>query len=318
MPQPLQLRAMNAADLPRVVELTNMVDPEPIDVENMRERMDNAPPWRIQQRVVAIDSDGGIVGFYTALHDSWLIAGHFWIHVIVDKAQRHLGVGTLLFDDALKYVQQQNATHIDSHVRDQCEECLQFAQHRGFSIEGHTFESRLELATFDEARFAGTIEAIEASGIRFFTLADLSNTPEAQRQLYEINRAFAADNPGNDRAGWEFQSFEAFNKNVFQASWFRADGQIIAADGDKWVGMAAAGYLKNGNTMLNAFTGVDRVYRGRKLALALKLQAIRYARKYGASSMLTNNDSRNAPMLAINNKLGYQREPGIYELVRKL
>jgi GNAT superfamily N-acetyltransferase len=318
MPQPLQLRPMNATDLPRVVELTNTVDPEPIDVQTQHERMYNAPPWRIQQRVVAVDNNGSIVGFYTALHDSWLISGHFWIHVIVDKAQRRLGVGMLLFDDALKYVQEQGATHVDSEVRDQCEECLQFAQHHDFSIERHTFESRLDLSAFDESPFAGTIEAVEVSGIRFFTLADVGNTPEAQQHLYEINRAYAADNPGNAREGWEFQSFEAFSKNVFQASWFRADGQIIAADGDKWVGMAAAGYLKNGNTMLNAFTGVDRAYRGRKLGLALKLLAIQYAREQGASSMLTDNDSRNAPVLAINNKLGYQREPGVNELVRTL
>jgi GNAT superfamily N-acetyltransferase len=70
--------------------------------------------------------------------------------------------------------------------------------------------------------------------------------------------------------------------------------------------------------MLNAFTGVERAYRGRKVGLALKLLAIRYARACGASSMLTSNDSRNAPMLAINNKLGYKREPGIYNLERKL
>src|SRR5205085_5814886 len=120
----------------------------------------------------------------------------------------------------------------------------------------------------DEACFAGIIEAAGASGIRFFNLADLGNTLEAQQQLYEINRRYAADNPANE--GWSFPSFEAFSKNVFQASWFRADGQIIAADGDKWVGMAAVGYYERSNSMHNAFTGVDRAYRGRKLALALK------------------------------------------------
>src|SRR5579859_5314999 len=318
MPQPLQLRPISDADFPRIAELTNMIEPEPIDAETVRERVYSASPLFIQQQVVAVDNDGFIVGFHTAFHDGWLIAGHFWIHVIVDKAQRRLGVGGLLFDDALKYVQEQGATHIDSEVRDQCEECLQFAQHRSFSILRHAFESRLDLSTFDESPFAGTIEGVEASGIRFFTLADVGNTPEAQRHFYDIHRAYAADNPGNDREGWEFQSFDAFRATVFEASRFRADGQIIAADGDKWVGMAGVRYLKQGNTMLNGFTGVDRAYRGRKLGLALKLLAIRYACACGASSMLTRNDSRNTPILAINNKLGYKREPGMYKLIRKL
>jgi GNAT superfamily N-acetyltransferase len=226
MTQPLLLRPMSDADFPRIAELTNTVDPEPIDAEAVRERVYSASTSRVQRRVVAVDNDGFIVGFYTALYDSWLIAGHFWVHVIVDKAWRRLGSGSLLFDDALSYVQEQGATHIESEVRDQCEECLQFAQHRGFSIVRHTFESRLDLSTFDESPFAGTIEGVEASGIRFFTLADKGNTPAAQRRLYEINRAYAADNPGNNIEGWEFVPFDTFRADVLQADWFRAEGRL--------------------------------------------------------------------------------------------
>jgi hypothetical protein len=35
-----------------------------------------------------------------------------------------------------------------------------------------------------------------------------------------------------------------------------------------------------------------------------------------AESIITNNDSQNAPMLAINRKLGYVPRPGIFRLVR--
>jgi GNAT superfamily N-acetyltransferase len=238
------------------------------------------------------------------------------MRVIVDIADRHLGIGTRLLDDAVAFIRTQNATHIESEVWDNCAICLQFAERHGFSIERHTFESRLDLNTFEESRFAGTIEAVEASGIRFFTLADLGNTHEAQQKLYEINRLCAADNPSNE--GWSFPPFEAFCKQIIGASWFRADGQIIAVDGDRWIGLAAVSYYEDTNTMHNAFTGVDRAYRGHKIALALKLLAIQCARKYGARSITTDNDSLNAPMLAINRKLGYQQEPGIYQLLRSL
>lgn len=70
--------------------------------------------------------------------------------------------------------------------------------------------------------------------------------------------------------------------------------------------------------MHNAFTDVDRAYHGRKIALALKLLAIQCARRYGASSIMTDNDSMNAPMLAINRKLGYQQESAMYRLLRAL
>ena len=70
--------------------------------------------------------------------------------------------------------------------------------------------------------------------------------------------------------------------------------------------------------MYNMFTGVQRAYRGRGIALALKLLTIRCARSFSARYVRTHNDSENGPMLAINRKLGYQPEPGLYRVVRDL
>jgi hypothetical protein len=43
--------------------------------------------------------------------------------------------------------------------------------------------------------------------------------------------------------------FEQFLKTVCSASWYRADGQIIAAAGEQWIGMAAVGYFEQTNSM---------------------------------------------------------------------
>ena len=53
----------------------------------------------------------------------------------------------------------------------------------------------------------------------------------------------------------------------------------------------------------------------RQLAQALKLHTILLAQNEGMRYIRTNNESRNMPMLAINRKLGYKPEPGIYRLV---
>jgi hypothetical protein len=42
------------------------------------------------------------------------------------------------------------------------------------------------------------------------------------------------------------------------------------------------------------------------------------ARRLGAGTIRTNNDSLNAPMLAINRKLGYCPLPGYFRLVKHL
>lgn len=82
--------------------------------------------------------------------------------------------------------------------------------------------------------------------------------------------------------------------------------------------MTAAGYFPTNNYMYNMMTGVEPSYRGRHIALALKLLVIECARSYGAAYMRTNNDSENAPMLAVNHKLGYQLQPGRYLLTQSL
>ncbi|HLH63999.1 MAG TPA: hypothetical protein VKV20_20165 [Ktedonobacteraceae bacterium] len=46
--------------------------------------------------------------------------------------------------------------------------------------------------------------------------------------------------------------------------------------------------------------------------------SISAARNYNIDYLYTNNDLTNAPMLAINRRLGYQEYPGISMLIRAL
>ena len=66
--------------------------------------------------------------------------------------------------------------------------------------------------------------------------------------------------------------------------------------------------------MENAFTGVHCDHRGRGIAQSLKALTIVHAQQAGVSEILTENDSENAPVLAVNRKLGYKPWPGVYRL----
>lgn len=46
--------------------------------------------------------------------------------------------------------------------------------------------------------------------------------------------------------------------------------------------------------------------------------ALEYARSIGAREIFTSNHSVNAPMLAINRKLGCVPEPGLFHLVKSV
>jgi len=65
---------------------------------------------------------------------------------------------------------------------------------------------------------------------------------------------------------------------------------------------------ENGAAYTN-FTGVAREERGKGLALALKLRALRELRARGVKLFGTTNDEQNAAMRGINRKLGYVPDP---------
>jgi len=305
-----------ARDFPALATLLAVRDPEPPTPELLREWEGNAPAGLVRQRLVAFDEtdSGPIVGFCDAASWPWEPPHQFWISTVVAPDHRRRGLGAQLADVALAFVREQGATRLAAEVRDNAAEGLRFAERYGFRTDRHIFESRLHLADFDEQRFAGVVGRVEAEGIRFLSLADLGDTDVARRKLYDINATLARDVPGHDG---DFMPFEQFQKTVCSASWYRPDGEIIAVIGDTWVGMAAVGYFQNTNSMYNMFTGVDPAWRGRGIALALKLLAIACARRYSAIYISTNNDSENAPMLAVNRRLGYLPEPGYYRMIRE-
>jgi GNAT superfamily N-acetyltransferase len=310
------LRELNTStDFPRMAELISFVTADPVTVQLLQEGERKRPEGAIRHRLVAVDEAGQIAGFGQATRPPWARPGLYWLRVIVDPALRKQGIGATLYRSLFEFARDQGAGVLASEVRDDCVGSLQFAEHRGFQIDRHLFGSTLNVAAFDESRFAGTIEAVQAGGIQFFTFADLGGTLDHQRALYELNTLTGRDVPGSEWDG--VRPFEQFQKDVFDAFWFRPDGQIIAADGDRWVGLGALGEIAPG-VMYNMMTGVLREYRGRKIALALKLLGIQFCRKHGASIARTNNDSLNQPMLAINRKLGYEPDPGWYRLLKEL
>src|SRR5260370_30435841 len=57
-------------------------------------------------------------------------------------------------------------------------------------------------------------------------------------------------------------------------------------------------------------------HRGRGIARAVKLQSLAQAVALGVPYVYTDNDSENAPMLHLNERLGYGRRPGLIALLK--
>jgi GNAT superfamily N-acetyltransferase len=309
----LTLRPEHPDDYPRVAALLSIGYAEPVTAEQVAEWRANELPDRISYRVVAADPAGQAIGYAHALHDTWHVPGLFWLHAAVDPAARGRSLGARLYDDVADFARRQGATLLRAEARDAQPEGLRFAERRGFVVERHIFESTLDLAVFDETPFLPALTAAQATDICFFSLADVGDTDGTRRRLHALNEALVLDIPGRDPTP---RPYGAFAKEIFASAWFRSDGQIVAADGDTWIGISAVAIYPESHSAYNLMTGVIPAYRGRGIALALKLLALRCARRYGAESIRTNNDSENAPMLAVNRKLGYRPELG-YSVLRR-
>jgi GNAT superfamily N-acetyltransferase len=305
--------AVPESDFERLAGLLTLVEPEPVTAEMLAEWEARNPPGQIRQRLVAESPAGELVGYGIALHNAWAAVGHFYLWLTTHPDWRGRGLGRRLYDRLLAATQAHGAGHLISEVRDDQADSLAFAQRRGFTIERHLFESVLDLTTFDERPFAGLVAQVESLGIRFFSLAEAADYESAFRRLHALNYQLSLDDPAGDGT---FPSYAEFHQILEGSSWFLPAGQILASDGDRFVGLAAVGYTAETNAMRNMITGVDRDYRGRKIAQALKLQAIRFASHFGATTITTSNDSQNGAILAINRKLGYVSRPGIYRLAR--
>jgi GNAT superfamily N-acetyltransferase len=307
------LRPERDEDYARVAGLLSIGYAEPVDAEQVREWREHEPEGRIGYHVVAEDAAGNVTGCAHALHDTWNVPGLFWLHVAVDQTARGQGFGTRLYADVARFAREHGATAFRAEARDALPEGLRFAERQGFAVERHIFESTLDLTAFDETPLLHALDAAQNSGIRFCSLADLGDDEEARHRLHALNEALVLDIPGRDPTA---RPFDAFAKQVFAAAWYRPDGQIVAADGGTWVGVSAVGIFPETRSAYNMMTGVVPAYRGQGIALALKLLALRCARRYGAEYIRTNNDSENTPMLAVNRRLGYQPESG-YRVLRR-
>jgi GNAT superfamily N-acetyltransferase len=195
---------------------------------------------------------------------------------------------------------------------------IKFALNRGFHEKMRAWESRLDPATVILSALQKYVERASQHQIHFVTLADeMRGDPACYNKLHALVQAVSEDIPRPEQ--FTPVSFEQWSAFEMKSPNLVPQGYMIAKDGDEYVGMSTVWKAqKDPKGLYQGLTGVLREYRGRGIAVALKLKVIEFARNNKYEKLKTWNDSTNAPMLGINIKLGFKREVGWITLEKNL
>ncbi|AEI45540.1 GNAT family N-acetyltransferase [Paenibacillus mucilaginosus] len=315
-------------DYPAIAELLGHAFSEPTTAENLALEDSKIPAHgnlsrddqgrltgHDRYRLVAVDDQDVPVAYGISWRAPWTAPGELNNLLIVSPDYRRQGAGQELYGRFEQWAYEVGASKINYEIREQSEDSLRFALARHYEIERHSFESVLELPGFDLERHHPALQRLTDQGLKVVTLADLPGE-EAEARLYELYRETAFDIPGFSGDYFSRSEWRKWTLDLPGAS----PAQVfIALDGEMFAGVASLVHFEATSSMYHEYTAVRRAYRGKGIALALKIRTIQHALERGAAYMRTHNDSLNAPMLRINrDRLGFVAVPGMYKVVKRL
>ncbi|MBA2333097.1 MAG: GNAT family N-acetyltransferase [Actinobacteria bacterium] len=283
----VSIREGDVDDIAAAVPLLNEVDSTRVATEaGSRHRLLAAPPEARRNWWAARDGES-LVGWASAGvdHDTTARSGYLGVWIL--ESHRRRGIGTVLVGRALAHLG--DSTRIQASAS---EAGRGFPERYGFR---HTHTRRVS-GVDPRAVDTGELDSAEAA------IASLLEVgPE---QVFVVDAESVLDEPGDDvidaveydqwlRDYWEHPDLDL------------ALSQAAVADG-RAVAVAYVSVDRESRRALNSYTGSLRAYRGRGFARLAKLAAMRRLAGADIELVLTENDETNAPMLAINDRLGYR------------
>ncbi|WP_329458561.1 GNAT family N-acetyltransferase [Streptomyces sp. NBC_01497] len=262
--------------------------------ESVRHRAVKAHPDE-RFRILVAEEDGRLAGAAEVLlfHDS-PVPGQASANPQVHPAHRGRGVGTLLLRGAEEHLVAAGATEVFSWVLDEPEHRA-FAARHGYRPGRAAHFQHLDLTTA-ELPPPGPLPA----GVRLRTFADYADDP---RPLFAADAEVTADEPGDvtqqlaDFGDWSTSTWHDPRLDHALTSVVEVDGRVAAF---------SLAHTDGRTRYWSGMTGTRRAFRGRGFARLAKTDSLRRARAAGITEAHTENDADNAPMLAINRRLGYR------------
>ncbi|WP_433792425.1 GNAT family N-acetyltransferase [Actinoplanes sp. CA-252034] len=284
------IRPAHPDDAAAAAALRAAVHPYLVRGEASTRRMFADPPPGGNRIHLLAERDGEIIGLVSAFRDTRSAdAGFGRIALQVHPRRRGRGIGSALLTEAITHLRSIGVCRASSWA---APEAVGFARAHGFEPSREMRFSALDLTGFGDRPFLPA-----PAGIQMVRLREL-----AEKALYEADVAAATDEPGETPPQptpyplWRYEIWDEPGLDRDASTAAVADGEIVSF----------SLVLRDGDRMWSDMTATVPAHRGRGLAHLVKTAALRRAAASGVRTAYTSNDEENAPMLAVNNRLGYR------------
>ncbi len=313
----MPIRQATPADYPAITAVHNTLFPDLPRVPEQYHEVDARRDARCKHATWVCEVQGQVVASAHYDQSIWMYhPGHFFISVEVLPAHQARGIGGALSERLMAALEPFEPVQLQARAYQQWPQGVSFLQGRGFHEHARDASSHLDVTVFDFAPYDGLVDKLRAEGIDFKTLRELESRPDRDRQLYELDIAIIPYLPGGEDL--TLPDFEAWVEEVLGEPALLPDAYFIALDGDTVIGSTSLLANRACPMLHQGLTAVRREYWGRGIATALKVQAIAYARENGRTPIETTNEVGNARMLAVNNRLGFVKQPDRIDMLKQL
>jgi mycothiol synthase len=227
-------------------------------------------------------------------------ASHAEAHVVVAPQLRRHGVGSALVAEVGALARSAGKRELEGPVREDDDTSRVFLQRRGFRVVGGEQALALDLEEIDP---------VAPTPPRGVEIVSRAARPDLTDALYPVGAEGAEDIPGFPGR----PTYEQWRATDIDRPTRIPELFFIALFEGEPIGYATLDDY--GRDAFHGLTAVLRNWRRQGVATALKRAQIAAAKERGFRRVFTTSEERNAPMRALNAKLGYRPEPSLSELV---